>query len=168
MIYKPIKVIDIETISMDCTNKSVVDILNELQQEFSKRDFQDKIVTVRLFGPLTSGKTYELKSHEIILLAKEKGAYEVLVNKNGLTTVEYKSISVSVGESNEEIEAALIKEHASKAKLSKFPPSEIEKKISQFLNTIGTERQIGTKVMDYDESILKVFSTLFKIQDKKE
>ncbi|MFX1476847.1 MAG: exonuclease SbcCD subunit D [Promethearchaeota archaeon] len=168
VIYNPIKVIDIESISMDCTNKSAVDVLNELKQEFLRRDFTDKIVTVRLFGPLSSGKTYDLKSHEIIQMAKNKGAYEVLINKNALTTVEYKSISVSVGESNEEIEAALIKEHASKVKLSKLKPSEIEKKISQILDTIGTERQIGTKVMDYNNSILKVFSTLFKIQESKE
>ncbi|MFW9866611.1 MAG: exonuclease SbcCD subunit D [Candidatus Thorarchaeota archaeon] len=168
VIYNPIKVIDIESISMDCTNKSTVDVLNELKQEFLRRDFTDKIVTVRLFGSLSSGKTYDLKSHEIIQMAKDNGAYEVLINKNALTTVEYKSISVSVGESNEEIEVALIKEHASKVKLSKLKPSEMEKKISQLLDIIGTERQIGTKVMDYNDSILKVFSTLFKIQESKE
>jgi len=140
----------------------------ELKQEILRRDFTDKIVTIRLFGSLSSGKTYDLKSHEIIQMVKDNGAYEVLINKNALTTVEYKSVSVSVGESNEEIEAILIKEHASKVKLSKFKPSEIEKKIFLFLNTIGTERQIGTKVMDYNDSILKVFSTLFKIQESKE
>ena len=166
--FNPIKVIDVENIFLDCTNKSVSDVLNDLKSELSNKDFANKIVTFRIFGVLSSGKTYEIKSNEIIQMFKDKGAYEVLINKNALTTAEYKSISVSVGKSNEEIEATLIKEHISNIKISNFPPIKIEKKIYQLLSTLGTERQIGTKVMNYNDSLKQAFLNIFEIQEPEE
>lgn len=166
--YNPIKVIDVENIFLDCTNKSVLEVQNKLRQELIDKDFQDKIVTVRIFGTLSLGKTYEIRSNEIIQMIKDKGAYEVLVNKNALTTVEYQTISVSVGESNEEIESSLIKEHVSNVKISNFTHAKMEKKIYQFLNTLGTERHIGTKVMSYNESLKNFFLSIFELEEPKE
>jgi len=166
--YIPVKVIDVENISLDCTNKSASDIQNLLKQEISKKNLNEKIVTVRIYGPLSSGKTYEIKSNEIIQNLKDMGAFEVLVNKNALTTVEYQSISVSAGKSKEEIEATLIKEHASKVRISDFPPAKMENKIYQLLSTLGIERQVGTKVMNYNESLKQSFLGIFEIQKSKE
>ncbi|MFX1575456.1 MAG: exonuclease SbcCD subunit D [Promethearchaeota archaeon] len=168
VIFKPIKVIDIKSIILDCNNKSVSAVLSKLKVESSNSDFQDKIVTIRLFGQLSSGKTYNINTNEIIQDFKEKGAYEVLINKNALTTAEYQAISVSTGESNEEIEAILIKQHANKTKIKDFPTDKIEKKIYQLLNTLGAERQIGTKVMNYNESLRQSFINIFEIQKSKE
>ena len=166
--YIPVKVIDVENISLDCTNKSASDIQNLLKQEISKKNLNEKIVTVRIYGPLSSGKTYEIKSNEIIQNLKDMGAFEVLVNKNALTTVEYQSISVSAGKSKEEIEATLIKEHASKVRISDFPSTKMENKIYQLLSTLGIERQVGTKVMNYNESLKQSFLGIFEIQKSKE
>ena len=166
--YIPVKVIDVENISLDCTNKSASDIQNLLKQEISKKNLNEKIVTVRIYGPLSSGKTYEIKSNEIIQNLKDMGAFEVLVNKNALTTVEYQSINVSAGKSKEEIEATLIKEHASKVRISDFPPAKMENKIYQLLSTLGIERQVGTKVMNYNESLKQSFLGIFEIQKSKE
>ncbi len=166
--YNPIKVIEVENISLDCTNKSVFEVSDKLKHELSQKDFNDKIVTIRIFGPLSSGKTYEIKSNEIIQLFKDKGAYEVLVNKSALTTAEYQSISVVSGESNEEIETALIKEHASKIKIGKYHVGGVEKKIHQILNILGTERQIGTKVINYNQSLKQSFLNIFEIDEPQE
>jgi DNA repair exonuclease SbcCD nuclease subunit len=166
--YVPVKVIDVKNISLDCTNKPVSEVQNLLKQELSSNDFNGKVVTIRIFGILSSGKTYEIKSNEIVQNFKDLGAFEVLVNKNALTTIEYQSISVSAGKSKEEIEATLIKEHASKVRISNFPPTKLENKIYQFLNTIGIERQIGTKVMNYNESLKQTFLEIFEIQKSKE
>ena len=82
--------------------------------------------------------------------------------------MEYQAISVSAGKSNEEIEATLIKEHANKVKIKDFPNVKIEKKIYQLLSTLGTERQIGSKVMNYNESLKQSFLSIFEIQKSKE
>ncbi|MFX1425031.1 MAG: exonuclease SbcCD subunit D [Promethearchaeota archaeon] len=166
--FNPIKIIEIENIFLDCTNNSVSEVLNKLKYELSNRDVNNKIVTIRLYGPLISGKTYDIKSHEIIQNFKSKGAYEVLINKNALTTMEYQAISVSTGKSNEEIESTLIKEHASKIKIKNFPPDKIENKIHQLLITLGEERQVGTKVMNYNESLTHSFLNIFEIQKAEE
>jgi hypothetical protein len=166
--FNPIKIKDIENILLNCNNKSVSEVLDQLRHELSNRDYRDKIVTIRLFGTLSSGKTYEIKSNELIQTLKDNGAYEVFINKNALTTVEYQAISVSTGESNEEIEATLIKEHASKVKIKNFPTDKIIQKIHQLLTTLGSERQIGTKVMDYNDSLKQTFLSIFEINKTKE
>ncbi len=166
--YIPVRVIDVENISLDCTNKSVTEVQDLLKESLSSKNFKGKIVTIRLFGPISSGKTYDIKSNEIIQNLKDLGAFEVLVNKNALTTVEYQSISVSTGFSKEEIETTLIKEHASKVRISDFPTAKMEKKIYQLLGALGTERQIGTKVMNYNESLKQAFLGIFEIQKSKE
>lgn len=166
--YNPVKVIDIINIVLNCNDKSVSEVLDQLGHELSNRDYQDKIVTLRLFGTLSSGKTYDIKSNELIQKLKENGAYEVFINKYALTTVDYQSISVSTEESNEEIEVTLIKEHASQVKIKNFPTDKIEKKIHQLLVTLGSERQIGTKVMDYNDSLKQNFLSIFEIHKTKE
>ncbi|MFW9894710.1 MAG: exonuclease SbcCD subunit D [Candidatus Thorarchaeota archaeon] len=166
--YVPIKVIDVKSIYLDCTNKSVSEVKDLLTNVVSRNDFKEKLVTIRIFGALTSGKTYEIKSNEIVQIFKENGAFEVLVNKSALTTVEYQSISVSTGETNEEIEAGMIKEHASKIKIKEFTPTQIEKKIFQLLSILGTERQIGTKVMNYNQALKQSFLNIFEFQKSKE
>ncbi|MFW9823893.1 MAG: exonuclease SbcCD subunit D [Candidatus Thorarchaeota archaeon] len=166
--YVPITVIDVKNIYLDCTNKPVSEVQDSLADEVSRNDFKEKLVTIRIFGVLSSGKTYEIKANEIIQNFKEKGAFEVLVNKNALTTVEYQSISVSTGETNEEIEARMIKEHASKIKIKEFTPTQIEKKIFQLLSILGTERQIGTKVMNYNQALKQSFLKIFEFQKPKE
>lgn len=165
--YNPIKVIDVEDISLDCTNKSVTDVIDQLKIEIRKRVIQDKIVTIRIYGTLSSGKAYEIKINEIIETFKENGAYEVLINKNALTSMEYQSISVSTGISNEEIESTLIKEHITKFKVGNIPTSKRELKIFQLLNTLGTERQVGTKVMSYNKSIIQEFLIIFEFQKQE-
>ena len=166
--YVPVKVIEVENISLNCINKSVSEVQVLLKQEISKKNFNEKIVTIRIFGLLASGKTYEIKSNEIIQNFKDRGAFEVLVNKNGLTTAEYQSISVSAGKSKEEIETSLIKEHASKVRISDFSQAKMENKILQLLSTLGIERQVGTKVMNYNESLKQTFLGIFEIQKAKE
>ena len=166
--FKPIKVIDIESISLDCVNKSVIEVKDLLKQELISRDLLDKIVTIRIFGQLSSGKAFEIKTNEIIQMCKDKGAYEVLINKNALTTEEYKSISIQVGETNEEIETSLIKEHATKVKISRFSYLTIEDKIHQLLNSLGEERLIGTKVLTYNKNIEQTIRSIFEIPKSKE
>lgn len=166
--FKPIKVIDIENILLDCANKSVLEVKRSLEQELYNRELQDKIVTIRIFGQLSFGKSYEIKSSDIIQMCKEKGAYDVLINKNALTTEEYESISIPVGKTNDEIETALIKEHATKVKISNFSSLTMEDKIHQLLNNLGEERQIGTKVLTYNKDLEQTIRNIFEIPKSKE
>ncbi|MFX1452822.1 MAG: hypothetical protein ACFFCM_18440, partial [Promethearchaeota archaeon] len=165
--YIPIKIKDVEKIQLDCNNKKIQEIKNLITKELTKRNVQEKIVTIRMYGIISEGKTSDIKISEIIQILKEKGAYEVLVNKSALTNMDYQSISVMTGASNEEIENTLIHEHAQKFTSKLIPKDKMEEKIHQLLSLLGVERESGTKVIDYKENLKKSFLKIFEINGEK-
>ncbi|KKK85791.1 hypothetical protein LCGC14_2769710, partial [marine sediment metagenome] len=143
--FIPIKPIEILSLVIDCTNKTVIEAIEHIKQKISALRPEDKIVTVRIIGSLTSGRTYEIKSNEIVELLRDKGALDVLINKNALTSKEYTPISVVVGKTNEEIEETLIHEHAQQTNMKKFSKKDMENKIHEVLEVLGVDREEGKK-----------------------
>ena len=166
--YVPLKIMDVEKIHLDCNNKKIEEVKNLMTRELARRDVQDKIVTIRIYGVLSEGKTYEVKTNEIIQILKEKGAYEVLINKSALTSKEYQSVSVITGASNEEIETTLIHEHVQKSSLDFLPKNKLEEKINQLLPILGVQREPETKVMDYNDNLMQSFLGIFEIKDDED
>ncbi|MFX1341026.1 MAG: hypothetical protein ACFFDK_20620, partial [Promethearchaeota archaeon] len=165
--YVSVKIKDVEKIQLDCNNKKIQEIKNLIKKELTERKVQDKIVTIRIYGIVSEGKTSEIKTSEIIQLLKEKGAYEVLVNKSALISMDYQSINVMTGSSNEEIENTLIHEHAQKFASKLIPKDKMEEKIHHLLSLLGIERESGTKVIDYKENLKQSFLRIFEIEGKK-
>ncbi len=164
--YVPIKVKEVVSLLIDCNNKSIAQIQELLQEKINETNFNDKMVTIRIFGILSSGRTYELKTNEIIQKIKEKGAYEVLINKSSLSSKEYTPISVVVGKTNEEIENTLIYEHAQKIKIENVDKKNVENKIHDLLSVIGKEREEGTKVKEYDKELVNYFKIIFQLEEE--
>ncbi|MFX1366481.1 MAG: exonuclease SbcCD subunit D [Promethearchaeota archaeon] len=164
--YIPIKVKEVVSLLIDCNNKSVTQVQDFLKKKIIETDFKDKIITIRMYGTLSSGRAYELKVDEIIQKIKELGAYEVLINKSSLTSKEYTPISVMVGKTNEEIENSLIYEHAQKIKIVNLDKKDLENKIHDFLSIIGKEREEGTKVKDYDKDLVNSFKKVFQLEEE--
>lgn len=164
--FIPIKIKEVISLFIDCNNKSIAQVQELLKEKIGNINFNDKIVTIRIFGTLASGKTYELKTNEIIQKIKEKGAYEVLINKSALASKEYVSISVSVGKTNEEIENILIHEHTQKVKIKKISKKDMENKIHELLSVIGKEREEGTKVKEYNEVLVNNFKKIFQLEEE--
>lgn len=161
--FIPIKPKEILTLVIDCTNKTVIESLELIDQEISALSVKDKIVTVRIIGSLTSGKTYEIKSNKIAEQLRSKGALDALIKKSALTSKEYAPISVVVGKTNKEIEEALIHEHAEKTNMKKTSKKDMENKIHKILEVLGTDREEGTQVRDYNEELLRQFLKVFDL-----
>jgi len=164
--YIPIKVKEVISLLVDCNNKSITQVQDLLEEKINGTNFDDKTVTIRIYGTLSSGRTYELKTNEIIQKIKEKGAYEVLINKWSLTSKEYTPISVVVGKTNEEIENTLIYEHAQKIKINNIDKKNVENKIHDLLSVIGKEREEGTKVKEYDKELVNNFKKIFQLEEE--
>ena len=165
--FIPIKIKEVISLLIDCNNKSIAQVQELLEKKIEKStDFEGKIITIRIFGTLSSGKTYELKSNEIIQKLKEKGAYEVLINKSALASKEYKRISVVVGKTNEEIENSLIHEHSQKVKIKNINKKDMENKIHELLSILGKEREENTKVKEYDEGLIDDFKKIFQLEEE--
>ena len=163
--FIPIKPREILTLEIDCTNKTVLESLELIDQKISAVSAEDKIVTVRITGSLTSGKTYEIKSNDIAEQIRNGGALDVLINKNALTSKEYAPIRVAVGKTNEEIEETLIHEHAEKTSMKKISKKDMENKIHGILEVLGTNREEGAQVREYNEEILQKFLKIFDLKN---
>ncbi|MFX1591979.1 MAG: exonuclease SbcCD subunit D [Promethearchaeota archaeon] len=166
--FIPIKVKEVVPLFIDCNNKSIAQAHELLEKQIENIDFEDKVVSIRIFGTLSSGKTYELRTNEILQKVKGKGAYEVLINKSALVSKEYRPISVPVGKTNEEIENTLIYEHAQKIKIKNISKKDIENKIHNLLSLLGKEREEGTKVKEYNEDLLNNFNQIFQLEEEGE
>lgn len=166
--FIPIKVKDVCPISIDCNNKTVKEALDRIKNSISNIDVKDKIVTMRIKGTLTSGKAYEIKPNEIKQFILEKGAIEVLLNKNALVSKEYMSKRVAVGKSNKEIEDILIHEHAQQTKIKNVSKDIMKNKIHEILEALGSEREEGQKVKEYNDDLLQRFLAIFDMNDEEE
>ncbi len=161
--FIPIKPIEILSLVIDCTNKTVIESLDYIEQKISAISAEEKIVTVRIIGSLTSGRTYEIKSNEITTQLRDRGALDVLINKNALTSKDYTPISVVVGKTNEEIEETLIHEHAEQTNFKKISKKDMENKIHEVLEVLGVDREEGKKVGEYNVELLQQFITIFNL-----
>jgi len=161
--FIPIKPREVLTLVIDCTNKTAIEALELINQKISALSAEDKIVTIRIIGSITSGRPYEIKSDEIAEQLRNKGALEVLINKNALTSKEYAPIRVVVGKTNKEIEEALIHEHAEKTDMKKTSKKDMENKIHGILGVLGTDREEGTQVREYNEELLRQFLKIFDL-----
>jgi exonuclease SbcD len=166
--FIPIKIKEVVPITIDCNNKSVRESIDYINKTLLKIDAQDKIVTIRIIGKLTSGKIYEIKSHEIRQQLIDNGAFEVFINKNALISREYAPISKAVGKTNEEIETTLIHEHVQKTNVKDITKSDMEKNINQIINVLGVERVEGEKVSEYNQDLLEKFVGIFNLHDEDE
>jgi exonuclease SbcD len=165
--YVPIKAVKVISLHIDCKSKSVMKVQELLDNIIRNTDFSNKIVTLRIYGTLSSGKSYELKINEITQKIKEKGAYEVLVNKAALSSKEYEPISKPSGKTNKEIEATYIHEHAQKIAIKNINKKEMENKLHNLLEILGRERDEGTMVKDYDKELIADFNKLFLMRKKR-
>ncbi len=165
--FVPIKPKEIVTLVIDCNNKTAIESLELIAQKISALNVEGKIVTVRIIGSLTSGRAYEIKSSEIAEKLINKGALEALINKNALMSKEYAPVSIAVGKTNEEIEKALIHEHAEKTTMKKTSKKDMENKIHGILEVLGTDREEGTQVREYNEELLRQFLEIFDLNKKR-
>ncbi|MFX1492786.1 MAG: exonuclease SbcCD subunit D [Promethearchaeota archaeon] len=161
--FIPLIIREIININFNCDNKTSLQVINMLREKIDNLNVKEKIVTLRIYGMLLSGKPYEIKTNELIQLLRQKGAYEVLINKVALSSKEYTSIRVPIGKTNEEIENTLIHEHIQKINIKNINKKDLENKIHNILSILGEEREEGAKVKDYNEELITNFKKIFHL-----
>ena len=161
--FIPLKIKEIISIDFNCDNKTSLQLKDILKEKIDNLNVKEKVVTLRIYGTLSSGKPYEIKTDEIIQLLRRKGAYKVLINKVALSSKEYTSIRVSIGKTNEKIENTLIHEHIQKVKIKGINKKDLENKTHDLLSILGKKREEGTKVKDYDEELITNFKNIFQL-----
>jgi DNA repair exonuclease SbcCD nuclease subunit len=147
--WVPVKLYDVESISIECDHKVPEDIEKEIKDKIKEKEFKDKIVTLRLAGTLESGKPSDIDFKNIFSLLKEKGAYTILKNSSALTSKEFEDIKVDTS-NTEEIEETLIAEQIAKDDLEDKDAIELTKKL---LNLLDTDKKEGEKEHDFQKRL---------------
>ena len=148
MNYIPIKLKEVISFKFNADDKTP----DELEKEIisSIKDFEDKIVTLRVEGVLKSGKPNDVNFKEI--LSRLENSFVVLKNTNKLTTKEFEELEVETG-NIEEIEDKIIKSHLSQIKVKDFTEDKEEKLVHDLLEQFGLEKDENEKNADFEDRL---------------
>ena len=134
------------SIRIDCDEKTTAEIESEIRKQAEGKDFENTIVTLRLYGLLREGKPLDIDFREIVSGITEKGAVAVLKNINSLVSRQFEAIRVSG--SVENIEERLFEEHLSQLGMAKDDAMAIAL-------VLAKEKQEGEKTAEFEQRLLE-------------
>ncbi len=142
--YK-LKIVDTLTYVIDATNKKPEDVQREILE--TVKDFDGKIVTIRVAGVLSSGKPSEIDFKKIN--EELKDAYIVLRNTSKLESKEFEMMDIKI-EDVSKVEETMIKE-AVKTNNLVFS----EELIFKLMNALDKDKLEGERTADFEIRVLK-------------
>lgn len=104
--WEPIVVHNVHSIKIDCNEKSASEVEEEILEQIKNEEFNNTIVTLRLFGTLRSGKVSDINFKSIFNKLYEKSAFFVMKNTAALKSKEFKEIKTdesAIGDVEEEL-----------------------------------------------------------------
>lgn len=141
-----IKLKEVESFNINVNGLNPNEAETKIIRELSGKELKDKIVTLRVFGELSSGKISDINFKKII---DDLDCYIVLKNISKLTTKEFKDVEVK-GESVEEIEEILVSNVMDDVKEVK----DADKLTLGLMKVLMEEKHEGEKVADYEKRVL--------------
>jgi DNA repair exonuclease SbcCD nuclease subunit len=114
--FIPIENPKYEIIEYNANGKKSASVNIDLFAKIKQFDPADKIIIIKIFGELISGKTTEIEFTRLREELKENKAKEVLINRNSLSSKEY-LITPAIGQNKDEIETNVFKENIGDIKI---------------------------------------------------
>ncbi len=157
----PVKIKDVESLYFEANNKNPLEVEDNIINKLKHTDIKNKIVTIRVEGTLSSGKTSDINFKKIFELTKQ--AYFIMKNTYKLTTRELEEVKIEHG-NIEEVEAAIIKEHI--GQFEAMNP-ENEKKLTELLiKALDKEKEEGEVKAVFEERLIKDIFPILGIEDE--
>tara|TARA_Y100000310_G_scaffold230479_1_gene232916 strand:+ start:339 stop:1496 length:1158 start_codon:yes stop_codon:yes gene_type:complete len=147
-----IKIKEIESLTMEVNDSLTA--TEEIISELEKRDFNDKIILLRVKGELEKGKNSDIDFQKIEKFAKDNGAYFMLKNTHDLKTKEV-DLEFEI-EETENVEEETIKIY------SEQNPSDFNSLIPQLVNSLSIEKQEGETSENFTKRILEESKKILK------
>ena len=138
--YIPIKLKDVLYIEINADGKTAREVEDEI---FSIRDYEDKILLLRVGGVLKEGKSRDINFKAIG--DKFKDSFAFLKNITKLTSKEFLDLEVKEGEI-EDVESEIIKE---------FKLNYDEEFVRNLMNLLDKEKDEGERNIDFERRLLK-------------
>ncbi len=150
--YIPLQIINTKSFNIDCENKNVEEIENEVYSEIKNKEFYDTVVTIRLFGKLKSGKPSDINFKEIFKTLYDKSAYYVMKSTTKLVSQNFEEVKIE-HKNVEDIESSLINEHLNQVKLEGISKEEEGLMTKEFMKILESEKDEGEKAYDFERRI---------------
>lgn len=156
----PIKFYDTISFDINVNNLTPEQASSKILKSINK-DIENKIVTLRISGILSSGKTKDIDFKEIY--SRLEKAYVVLKNTNKLSTKEYEELKIETG-SITDVESKLI------AQFSEVMPlltskSEDELLINDLIRNLSLEKNEAEKTAEFEARLISNAVRTIKIED---
>lgn len=151
--WVPVKLKDVISIELACDGKDAGQVAELCVNALGGKQLQDAIITLRLFGKMR-GKVSEIMFTEIVDKFYSRGAYFVMKNTAALKGEEFEEIEVR-HESIEDIEDAVIREHAGQISLECMDKEREIMLVKELMHALCTEKKEGETVKDFDERVKK-------------
>jgi len=154
--FVEVKTCDFEIVEYDANDRTAREAHDELMRIAKDINAKGKLVLLKIWGELSSGRTADVDFVKVRETIEGKGALHVLMNYHGLVSKEYTRIKVA-GETREEIERGIFKEKIGSVNVS-IPKLKGDDGVALSLNLLRTlkqgkkESETGT---DYEKRILR-------------
>lgn len=161
LTWIPIKIKEVESFNFDADNKNPLELEDEMISKIKNADLKDKIVTIRVAGVLSSGKTSDINFKRIFDFAKE--VYFIMKNTYKLTTRELEEIKIEHG-SVEEVESSVVKEHI--GQFESISQEKEKKLIELLIPALDKEKEEGELKAVFEERIVKDIFPIIGVEDE--
>jgi len=151
--FVPLNVYNVFPIAISCDNKTPEEVILEITEKTKLMQFNNTIVTVRLYGTLKSGRPSDINFKALNDIFSSKSAYFVMKNTAALKSVEFEEIKVDFN-SVDDIEQKLIEEHAGKIKAAGMSISQEKELTKSLMNSLNKEKEEGERVADFETRLL--------------
>lgn len=148
----PVSVLNTYNIKIDCDHKVPEQITSDIISLIENREFNNTIVTIRVFGKLESGKISDINFNKIFKILYDKSAYFVMKNSSGIKTTEFDEVQVAVDDVTV-LENALIDEHIGKIKVSGMDLVHEKEIVNSLLKVLSSDKQEDERVIDFESRI---------------
>ena len=138
--HVPIEPHPVVCVSVECSGSSA-DAERQLREVLSERKVGEAIVTVRVRGKLSAGKSSDIPFDAITQELYTRGAFAVLRNTSALCSEEFREVKVAQG-TVEDVERELIA--GQKERRDLVPP---------LMNALSAQKDEGEKVADFERRV---------------
>ena len=147
IIRKEINLKEVELVEIELENSltGTEKIISELE----KRQLNDKIVLLKIYGTLNQGKTSDIKFQEIQDYLKKAGVFCFLKNTSKLEVEKTENLQIKLQTHEmEKVEEVLIEEY------EKENPSVLNEFIFPLMEALSIERQEGEKNLNFEQRLI--------------
>jgi hypothetical protein len=164
--FVPVKVCDWRILDCDATSKTSAQVREEVLEISRNSDVSRRVVLFRVSGEMARGKTSDVDFVEARSILRERGALEVLLNYNKLSSKEHVVRSV-VADSPSQLEETLFRERTAAAKfrqkrLSGEAGLSASKEVLRLLKEPRREEEVKN---DYDARLLKGVASILEAEE---